>query len=374
MPFAAVAVVIAYLAGPGSGLAGLGTPLPEITIEQVDFVDGEIRATVRNTGPMPVDVVIADVNDRIQPAAIEPDKHLERFETAVVRIPFPWNEAEPYRIGLTIDDGTRFEREVEAAAPAPEAGLELLGSLALIGTYVGIVPVMLGLAWLPFIRRISGRHYAFFLSITVGLLLFLGIDAIEEAAEVADENLSESFNGLLLIATVTTLSFLALYYAGGRLAAAGKSGLQKPMAVGLMIAVGIGLHNLGEGLAIGAAIGLGQAALGAFLIVGFALHNTTEGMAIAAPASRAGATVPMLAALGLMAGAPAILGAWIGGFFYSPFSAVIFLSVGAGAILQVMVVVLRWIRGQDGVGLSGAPVAAGIATGMAVMYLTSIII
>jgi len=125
IPFVLVILLIAYIFGPGGGLLELGTPLPEITIEQVYFVKGEIQASVRNTGPIPVEVVMADVNDRIQPSAIEPDRFLDRFETSLVRIPFEWNEAEPYIIGLTIEDGTRFEKEIKAAALALEPSVIL---------------------------------------------------------------------------------------------------------------------------------------------------------------------------------------------------------------------------------------------------------
>ena len=380
IPFAFLILLIAYIFGPGSDLLDLGVPLPEITIEKVDFVDSEILATVRNTGPIPVEIVMADVNDRIQPAAIEPDRFLERFEVAVVRIPFNWNVAEPYIIGLTIEDGTRFEREIEAAAPALEPSLELAGFFAIIGTYVGIIPVMIGLLWLPFIKKISKSKYHFFLALTVGLLLFLGIDSVEEALEVYEENLSQSFNGVLLVATVIVASFLGLYYTAEKLIKrAASSRIAKPVAVALMIAIGIGLHNFGEGLAIGAAVGIGSIAFSTFLIVGFALHNTTEGIAIAAPMSRGKtmigkALIGKLAVLGMIAGAPAIFGAWVGGFVYSPFATVVFLSIGAGAIFQVIITILRWIREEGDKNLSSAAVASGIAVGMLIMYLTSILV
>ncbi len=380
IPFAFLIVMIAYIFGPGSDLLDLGVPLPEITIEKVDFVDSEIVATVRNTGPIPVEIVMADVNDRIQPAAIEPDRFLERYETALVRIPFNWNEAEPYIIGLTIEDGTRFEKEIEAAAQALEPSLELAGFFAIIGTYVGIIPVMIGLLWLPFIKKISKNKYHFFLALTAGLLLFLGIDSIEEALDVSEENLAGSFNGVLLVATVIVFSFLGLYYAGEKLIRRAESSrLTKPVAVALMIAIGIGLHNFGEGLAIGAAVGLGSIAFSTFLIVGFALHNTTEGIAIAAPLSRGKglvgkALIGKLVALGLIAGSPVIFGAWLGGFVYSPFTTVIFLSVGAGAIFQVIITILRWIREEGDKNLSSASVASGISVGMLIMYLTGILI
>jgi len=380
IPFAFLILLIAYIFGPGSDLLDLGVPLPEITIEKVDFMDSEILVTVRNTGPIPVEVVMADVNDRIQPAAIEPDRFLERYEVAVVRIPFEWNEAEPYIIGLTIEDGTRFEREIEAAAPALEPSLELAGFFAIIGTYVGIIPVMIGLLWLPFIKRLKKNKYHFFLALTVGLLLFLGIDSVEEALEVYEENLSQSFNGVLLVATVIIVSFLGLYYAAEKLVKRAESSrIAKPVAVALMIAISIGLHNFGEGLAIGAAVGIGSIAFSTFLIVGFALHNTTEGIAIAAPMSRGKsmigkALIGKLVGLGMIAGAPAIFGAWVGGFVYSPFAAVVFLSIGAGAIFQVIITILRWMREEGDKNLSSAAVASGIAVGMLIMYLTSILV
>ena len=379
IPFVFLVILTGYIFGPGSELLDLGVPLPEISIELVNFVDSEIQVTVRNTGPVPVEVVMADINDRIQPAAIEPDRFLDRYETALVRIPFEWNEAEPYIIGLTIDDGTRFEKEIEAAAPALKPDLELIGLFAVIGTYVGIIPVMIGLLWLPFIRRISKSKYHFFLALTAGLLLFLGIDAIEEAIVVSGENLAGSFNGVLLTVTVTVLSFLGLYYVGQKLIDNSQlSRLSKPIAIALMIAIGIGLHNFGEGLAIGAAVGLGSIAFSTFLIVGFALHNTTEGIAIAGPLSKdktsTRSLIGKLVGLGLIAGSPAIFGAWIGGFSYSPFSSVVFLAIGAGAIFQVIIVIFKMIREEGDKNLSSASVVSGVSIGMLIMYLTSILV
>lgn len=405
IPLVFIAVLVAYIFGPGADMLDVGLALPEVTIERVDFVDSEVRATVRNTGPVPVNLTVADINDRIHPAAVEPDRHLERYETALVRIPFDWNEAEPYVVGITTDDGTRFEREVEAAAPSLLPSADMVAFFAAVGAYVGVIPVMIGLLWLPFMRRMGRSVYIFFLSVTIGLLLFLALDSVEEAVEVVGENLAKSFNGLLLLATSAVISFLGLYYAGEKLAGGSKGadagghdsaesgavaydstegnpghgskmqgGLAKPMAVALMISIGIGLHNFGEGLAIGAAIGLGSAAFGTFLIVGFAIHNVTEGVAIAAPLSRGRVVLWKLACLGVIAGAPAIFGGWVGGFAYSPFASVIFLGVGTGAILQVMVVLIRWIGRDDGNGLSGAPFAAGVAFGMLIMYVTSILV
>jgi len=374
IPFVLLAVMIGYVFGPGSEFIGYGILLPDISIEKIEFVDSEIIATVRNTGPISVDIVMADINDRIHPAAIEPDKHLERFQSAIVRIPFEWNEGEPYAVGLTVDDGTRFEKRVDAAAPSIQPTVEMIAYFAVIGTYVGIIPVLIGLLWFPFIAKLSRNKYKFFLALTVGLLLFLGISATEEAIKISAENLSDVFNGALLVVTVAIVSFLALNYAGEKLKErAGASKLAGPIAIALMIAIGIGLHNFGEGLAIGAAIVLGEAALGAFLIVGFAIHNTTEGFAIAAPMARTKLMIGRLAAMGMIAGVPAIFGAWVGGFIYSPFAAVIFLAIGAGAIFQVIVLIMKWIQNEEG-KLSNSSVLAGIAVGMIIMYVTSILV
>lgn len=374
IPFSFLVVMLVFIFTSGSSLINFGVPLPELTIEKVNFVKSEILVTVRNTGPVPVDVTVADVNDRIQPAAIEPDKHLERFETAVVKIPFSWNLGEPYKIGLTTQEGVRFEKSIEAAAPALEPNPDTMGLLLLIGTYVGVIPILIGLLWLPFIKKISNQKYIFFLALTVGLLIFLGIDAIVEALEVSSENLAGVFHGPLLIATVVIVSLFGLYYAGERLTK--KSSVTKlanPYSVVLMVSIGIGLHNLGEGLAIGAAIGLGQVALSTFLIIGFALHNTTEGIAIAAPVAREKTFVRKIIGLGLIAGAPAIFGTWVGGFAYSPFTSIVFLAIGAGAIFQVVIVISKWLREYDK-SFTSTPVVAGIAIGMLIMYLTGMLV
>ncbi len=373
-PIVLLAILIAFLLGPASTFLQFGIVLPDISIEKVEFTENEIRATVRNTGPIDVNVVVADVNDRIQPAAIEPDSHLKRFETGLVRIPYDWNEGQPYAIGITIDDGTRFEKQIDAASASLEPNAELFGFLGIIGLLIGVVPIMIGLLWYPFIKKLGKNAFNFFLSFTIGLLLFLGLDAIEEAFEISNDHLAPIFNGELLIATVVILSFLGLYGIGNLLIKRTEfSKLSKGLAISLMVAIGIGLHNLGEGLAVGAAIALGQVALSTFLIIGFAIHNTTEGLAIAAPLTRTKSVIVKLIAFGLIAGTPAIFGTWIGGFSFSPFFTIIFLSIGAGAIFQVVWSIFQFIKQESG-SFSNISIIFGMAAGLVVMYLTSIFI
>jgi zinc transporter, ZIP family len=412
IPIVVLIGMIMFLFGPGQLLLNTGIPLPEITIERTEFHEGEIVAFIRNTGPAQVEIAQADINDRIIPSAIEPSKILPRLVEAKVRVPFSWTPGVPYEVGVTTSDGTRFSKSVDAAALAPIPNIEQASYFAIIGTYVGVIPVLIGLLWFPFLKRLSANKYNFFLSLTAGLLVFLGIDSLIEANEITARNVAGAFNGQILTAMVTIVSFLALSYASAKLVERSttkytkltpstsssssspttmrqQQQLAQPVAIALMIAMGIGLHNLGEGLAIGAAVSLGEAALSTFLIVGFALHNTTEGLAIVAPMAKSGTVmIRKLMVMGIIAGAPAIVGSWIGGFLYSPLAAIIFLSIGAGAIFQVVYSIVSWIShtttGSDSSSgsshrsnrktLIDASTISGFAIGMLIMYATGLLV
>jgi len=406
------AMIILLLNSPGILFQNSVKPLPKISIEKVEFSDGGIVAFIRNTGPSNTTIAQADVNDRIHPAAIEPSRILTRLADAKVIIPFVWNIGEPYKIGITTDDGTRFEKTVDSAAPAPRPTVGQASTFAIIGTYVGVIPVMMGLIWYPFIRRLSPNKYNFFLSLTAGLLVFLGIDALLESNEIAVNALAPAFNAQILIIMVAIVSLITLLYVSQRLIQRAskrskpeieyKSGysshsepdselsdirssstssqqqlLIRPIAISMMIAIGIGLHNFGEGLAIGAAVLLGEVALSSFLILGFTLHNTTEGLAIVAPMAKSRRIpVTKLMIMGLIAGGPTIIGAWVGGFLYSPIATVIFLSIGAGAIFQVVYSIAAWMyhtNGSRGL-LNNHWIIMGFAFGMLIMYLTGLLV
>ena len=407
------AMIILLLNSPGILFQSSVKPLPKISFEKVEFSDDGIFAFVRNTGPSNTTIAQADVNDRIHPAAIEPSRMLTRLADAKVIIPFVWNIGEPYKIGITTDDGTRFEKTVNSAAPAPRPTVGQASSFAIIGTYVGIIPVMMGLIWYPFIRRLSPNKYNFFLSLTAGLLVFLGIDALLESNEIAVDALASAFNAQILIIMVAIVTLITLMYVSQRLiqraskrsnseveykagylshsepdselsdirSSSSSSSQQqlliRPIAISMMIAIGIGLHNFGEGLAVGAAVLLGEVALSSFLILGFTLHNTTEGLAIVAPMAKSRRIpVTKLMIMGLIAGGPTIIGAWVGGFLYSPIATVIFLSIGAGAIFQVVYSIGSWMyhtNGSRGL-LNNHWIIIGFAFGMLIMYLTGLLV
>jgi ZIP family zinc transporter len=425
IPFIVLAVMIFLLFSPTfQSFINSGIPLPDVAIEKIEFRENpsQIVAFIRNVGPTEITIAQADVNDRIHAAAIEPSKTLSRLSDAKVIIPFFWNPAEPYEVGITTDDGTRFSKTIEAAALAPNPDSGQIIFFAVIGIYVGIIPVMIGLLWYPFIRSMSRNKYNFFLSLTAGLLVFLGIDALIESNELATDNVSSTFSGQMLIVIVTTISFIGLLYASEKLtqraikksmstAAADPAstyipysnstatestqtksqvdqretqGLVRPLAISLMIAIGIGLHNFGEGLAIGAAVLLGEIALSTFLIIGFTLHNTTEGLAIVAPLAKSRKLMlRRLVLMGMIAGAPTIAGAWIGGFLYSPIATIIFLSIGAGAIFQVVYSIASWVLRPVDISDNDQNkkivkvnlfTIAGFAIGMVIMYVTGLLV
>jgi zinc transporter ZupT len=363
----------AVLGGPGLG-DRRGPPAEELAVEKTVLHPGTIELTVRNDGADAVTVAQAQVNDAfVQFSGAE--RPIGRLDSATVRLQQPWVEGEAYEIALVTSSGGTIAHEIPIAVETPATDLSFFGLMALLGIYVGVIPVALGMLWLPWIRRIPPGWLRGVMALTVGLLAFLAIDATLEGFELAGEG-SQAFGGAALVLLGAAVAFLALTGVSAWLdqrrraaRAAGASGGQ----LALLVAVGIGLHNLGEGVAIGSAYSAGALALGAFLVVGFALHNTTEGLAIVAPVAHLRPAVGRLAVLGLIAGAPAVLGAWIGAAAFNSSLAAFLFGFGAGAIVQVIVQLAPSLR--DGEGRTLHPVAVtGLLAGMALMFATGLLV
>lgn len=375
VPLLLLGVLVALFFLGGDRLVGPSAiPVERLSIQRVGFRSNEIFVEVLNSGPRQLTIAQVQVNISLVDFSVSPSATIPRLRRARISIPYHWTEGEPYRFKLMTTNSLIFEKKVEVARETPQPTWQAFGFFALLGIYVGVIPVYLGLLWLPFLRRLGERWFDFLLSLTAGLLVFLGVDALKEAFEVA-ARVPGPLRGVALITGGLAGSFLALV-AVGRLTMGATDEAADRLTLAYFIAAGIGLHNLGEGLAIGAAYVLGEVALGAFLVLGFMVHNTTEGLAIVSPIAHDRTRLRHLALLGLVAGAPTILGTWIGGFTYSEPGAVLFLSIGAGAVFQVVYEIVRFrARGGEVLGALAAPRNFfGLLAGFLLMYLTGLLV
>ncbi len=374
IPLLLLGAILAYIVATGGGLTELsGPPVEKVSFGRVMLPEpGVIRVEVINDGPQEVTIPQVRVDDAYFQFEAQPSTKIPRLGRATFTIYYPWVNAEAHHISLITSLGMTFDHTIEAAVVAPQPSFKLFLQFGLVGLYVGIVPIALGMLWYPFMRRLDNRAVNFILALTVGLLIFLAIGTWLDANEFAGE-LPTFWQGVPMVI------FIGLVTLGGLIAFGNLRRGQEttPLGVAYRIAVGIGLHNLGEGLAIGAAFAQGKAALGTFLILGFTLHNITEGVGIAAPIIRKNPGLRHFLYLGVIAGSPAILGTWLGGFAFDPVLATIFLAVGVGAILQVVWEVGKLIA-RDSAAL-GQPLVnwvnlAGIVVGIAVMYFTAFLV
>ena len=367
-----VLVVAFFRFGPVGVFQAAFPPVEELTVERVTLpAPNRLEVRVTNGGPEPVTIAQVLVDDASWVHEIDGDKRIGRLESRTLTIPYPWVEGEPHAITLITSTGLTFTADVAVATQTPAPDARYLGTFALLGIYAGVIPVFLGLLWLPFLRTISKEWMGFFLSLTIGLLVFLGVDALVEAITTAGL-VPGAFNGigLVLLGVVGTPLALAALAQWKR----GRAGAVSPLWVATLVAIGIGLHNFGEGLAIGASYSSGEIALGTFLVVGFLLHNTTEGLGIVAPIASSRPSLGRLALLGAIAGVPTVLGAWIGGFTYSPLWTTLFFAIGAGAIVQVVIELGRLLGRGDSAGITRPLSAAGLFAGMMIMYITGLVV
>jgi zinc transporter, ZIP family len=375
---AAAVAAFALLGGPGLG-ERTGPPIEEVSVERTVLHPGEIELTLRNDGPDPVEVAQVAVNDAYAPFATPGGREIGRLGSTTLKISYPWIEGEAYEIFVLTSSGGTIAAEIPVATETPDTDLSFFGLMALLGIYVGVIPVSLGMLWLPFMRRMGQQWAGALIAFTVGLLAFLAIDTALEGLDIAAAAPS-AFGGANLVFIGALVAYLALAGVDASLSRRSKR-RQGEVASGgaylaLLVAIGIGLHNLGEGLAIGSAYATGALALGAFLVIGFAIHNTTEGLAIVAPLrGRDGdaAGVGRLVGLGMIAGAPAILGAWIGAASYNPSFAALLFGIGVGAIVRVIVQIAPSMRDDEGRLLNPSAIA-GLLGGIALLYVTGLLV
>jgi zinc transporter, ZIP family len=381
VPLILLTGVVALFTAGGStitGLLGENPPaLDEFDIRRVEFHPGEIRIRVTNPQRDDLTIALVTVDDAVVPFELDGPQALGRLRSSEIVVGFDWVKDEPISVGVTSSTGIQTTKAITAAVETPEASAKSIFGYGLIGFLVGIVPVALGLLWLPSLRRVAPEWLAAFMALTAGLLTFLAVEALSEALQL-QAALPSALGGAGLVLLGVASSYLFLTAVSARLArreggagAGGAGGL----ALATLVAIGIGLHNMGEGLAIGSSFALGELALGTFFVVGFMIHNVTEGLGIAAPlAERRSVSIRRLAALALVAGGPAILGAWLGGFLTSDLLGVVFFAGAAGAAFEVVVEVGRYVARKAPGGLSSPHVLLGFLAGVAVMYVTGLLV
>ena len=372
LPLAALGLAIAWLliTDPLRGLGNGAPPVENLTFERTILSSDGIRVLVRAEGSDPMTIAQVQVDDAYWQFTQEPTGPLARGTTAWIHLPFAWVLGEAHVINIVTNTGATFEHEIAVAVPTPTHDATSLLPQALLGIVVGVVPVAIGMMFYPALRGVGRDGMNFLLALTVGLLAFLLVDATAEAFELAAE-LAALFQGPVMVVLAAAASFLLLMAAGRR------EGVPTGLALATFIALGIGLHNLGEGLAIGAAFAAGAAGLGTFLVVGFMVHNVTEGIGISAPMLKARPPLWTFAGLTLLAGGPAVVGLWIGSLAYAPQWSALALAVGAGAILQVIVEVTAYLVRSDGRGrgaLATPAAMAGLAVGVAFMFVTAMLV
>jgi zinc transporter ZupT len=369
-PAALLAVVVAYLllGQPLRKLTGAAPPVEELSVESLRLEPGLISLTLRADGSAPVAVAQVQVDGAWRAFSLTPDAPIARLGTARLDIPYPWVDGEAHHVLLLTGTGVAFDYPIDVAQATPALASGSLASLTIVGLLLGLAPVAIGLLAYPALRRAGPAARRFILALTVGLLVYLLIDTLAEGLERGA--------GALGRLRGVTLVWVAALFTATALLGLGRRGGAPPRGVALagFIALGIGLHNLGEGLVVGSALATGAAALASYLVVGFVLHNVTEGLGIATPLTAVRPPLVVFVGLALLAGAPAVAGVWLGSQAVSPHLAALCFGIGAGAILQVIVEMSAYLASESGGAPFGGATVGGFSVGLGVMYATALLV
>ena len=381
LPALALAAILAVIliGKPLERLSASAPPVEELSVEAVKLTPGLISLTVRADGSLPVTVAQVQIDGAWRAFTAVPSATIGRLASARIDIPYPWIEGDSHAVLLLTSTGAAFEHVIEVAVPALAPVGADLGQMILIGLFLGLAPVAAGLLAFPAIRGASEGAMGFILALTIGLLGYLLIDTVSEGLEAAEAALGRLRAG--------TLVWVAMAASALVLLAIGRRGGRPPegAALATFIAFGIGVHNFGEGLVVGAALSSGEAALATFLVVGFAIHNVSEGFAISAPLAQAPSTgvssagdrprLVVFAGLAALAGLPAVPGVMLGAAAFGPYWTALCFGIGAGAILQVMIeIAAMMVRRAGPAGAVTANTLLGATAGLAIMYMTALLV
>ena len=374
IPVIALVVVIMLFLSTGGGLQlKPAAPVEELDIQRYLLTRNGIELQVRNTGPQEITIAQIIINDAVIPFTVSPNASIPRLSRANIFMVYHWTNGEAYGITVFTSNAIAFGVDIPVAFETPQPSSRTFWGFTLIGLYVGVIPIFLGIFWFPALRKLGRRTMTFLMAATAGLLVFLGLDTMAEALDVANR-VPSSFQGIGLIGIGALGTFLLLDAISKRNTRLPGSEADHRLSIAFMIAIGIGFHNLGEGLAIGAAYNVGEIGLGTFLVVGFIIQNITEGLGIIAPVLRDRPGIKNLVVMGLIGGVPAVIGAWIGGYTPSPTLAVLFLAVGAGAIFEVVYEISKMIRKDSQAEARSMTIFSGVISGMLLLWVTGLLI
>ena len=159
VPILALVGAVSLFATMGDSLLDLvgknPPPADELDIRRVEFRPGEIKIKVTNPQRDDITIATVTVDDAIVPYQLDGDRTLGRLRSTEIVIPFDWVQDEPISVGVTSSSGIQTTQEIPAAVETPQASARGFLGYAVIGFLVGIVPVALGLAWLPSLRQAS---------------------------------------------------------------------------------------------------------------------------------------------------------------------------------------------------------------------------
>ena len=239
--------------------------------------------------------------------------------------------------------------------------------LMALGTLAGVLPVYLGILVALTVARVVPRYVEkFLIGLATGILVYLFFDLMHEAVELTQARDRLSWTVFLGSLFVSFLGLVALEESQLRRERAWGQFLTLPY----VIALGMGLHNFGEGLAIGASYANGEWTLSGVLVAGFALHNSTEGFGIVGSAGRAAIKWKDVVFMGLLAGAPTCLGTLLSGSESSAYATLVCYTLAAGSLLYVILslIVMSYTATRR------MQVASGIFIGISLMFVTAMIL
>jgi len=244
VPLVLLGIIAALIVTTKGGLSELsGPPVEQVTIQRITLPQkGQIVVEVVNDGPQTVTIPQVTVDEAYWQFEAEPSTTIPRFGRATFTILYPWVAAEAHEVVLITDLGVTFAAEIPVAVESPQASAKLFLRFGLVGLYVGVVPIFLGMLWYPFMRRLGTQGINFVLSLTIGLLVFLAVGTWLDALEFAEE-LPTFWQGVPMVVFIALISLGVLLVIG---AVRGR-GETTPLGISYRIALGIGLHNLGEG-------------------------------------------------------------------------------------------------------------------------------